>query len=227
MRSLVLPPDVHFCVSNGCGVFLNSKSGRYIGTSAPDTKRLAALLLSAAPPERTDVALYKDLLQQKFLSDDPHLGRRYAPPRLEVATRSWFECSISPPSWRAKDATRLGSSFVRATVEHTFRSFYHSTTYLQGLSQKRAPNGFSEDDLLSRVARFHLWQPFFYSAQDKCLLDSLVLTHYLLNLGFVVQLVLGVIARPFQAHSWVQYKDIVLNDHPIKVNEFTPVAVIG
>ena len=41
-----------------------------------------------------------------------------------------------------------------------------------------------------------------------------------------VALVLGVRLAPFRAHSWVQLKDEVLNDHIDHIRSFTPILIL-
>ena len=66
----------------------------------------------------------------------------------------------------------------------------------------------------------------FVSSHDRCLVTSIALMHALLRGGCRASLVLGVRARPFSAHSWVQYDRTVLNDRLERVRIYTPILVI-
>ncbi len=61
-------------------------------------------------------------------------------------------------------------------------------------------------------------------SHDQCLLRSIALQSSLVRTGHNVRIVLGVSLRPFRAHCWVQYDDMVLNDVIDSVRAFTPIA---
>ena len=44
--------------------------------------------------------------------------------------------------------------------------------------------------------------------------------------GLIPELVLGVKLRPFEAHCWVQYGDLLVSDHLGTVEPFTPILVL-
>lgn len=81
-------------------------------------------------------------------------------------------------------------------------------------------------DLQEAVARFDGLRPLAFTAKDKCLFDSLALTIFLRREGFDARWVIGVIARPFQAHAWVQEGSAVLNDLHENVGRFAPILVV-
>jgi hypothetical protein len=72
---------------------------------------------------------------------------------------------------------------------------------------------------------FHWLQPALYTAKDRCLFDSLVLTEFLSRYEIYPAWVIGVKAfAPFSAHSWVQQGALALNEFPERLEAFRPIV---
>ena len=78
-----------------------------------------------------------------------------------------------------------------------------------------------------RLASFLWLRTWFYTAQRRCLFDSLVLSVYLTREMVPCTLVIGVATKPFLAHAWVQIKESVLNDTAEHVQTFKPIFGAG
>ncbi len=76
------------------------------------------------------------------------------------------------------------------------------------------------------VRIFRRLSTLFYTARNACLLDSLVLTEFLLRYGHRPTLFIGVCTKPFFAHAWVQIGDCALNDSLEHAQTFRPLAAI-
>ena len=61
---------------------------------------------------------------------------------------------------------------------------------------------------------------------ERCLPSSMALAETFWKANIPVALVLGVRLAPFRAHSWVQLKDEVLNDHIDHIRSFTPILIL-
>jgi len=83
----------------------------------------------------------------------------------------------------------------------------------------------SEKLLHSVVAAFDATR-LVVSPHRQCLPRSLALAHRLTALGFRVDLVFGVAINPFNAHCWVQHRDVVLNDRLEYVSGYVPILVV-
>lgn len=59
-----------------------------------------------------------------------------------------------------------------------------------------------------------------YPGRARCLEQSLVLYYLLRRRGVAAQYCQGVMAYPFEAHAWVEYRGEVLNDIPEHVESF-------
>ena len=79
-----------------------------------------------------------------------------------------------------------------------------------------------------RATRRHLRAPADISlfSPGKCLHDSLALLEFLARHGIFPDWVFGVRARPFVAHCWVQYEDMVFNDTVEHVTGYIPIMVV-
>jgi hypothetical protein len=78
--------------------------------------------------------------------------------------------------------------------------------------------------LLASFFRFRVW---FYTANRRCLFDSLILSVFLTKHLIPCTFVIGVSTKPFLAHSWVQIGEFVLNDTTEHVQTFAPILSIG
>ena len=80
---------------------------------------------------------------------------------------------------------------------------------------------------MARLASFLWLRTWCYTAQRRCLFDSLVLSVYLTRGMVPCTFVIGVATKPFLAHSWVQIGEHVLNDTAEHTQDFKPILSIG
>jgi hypothetical protein len=92
------------------------------------------------------------------------------------------------------------------------------------LVSEMPPNTQELERLLCAHGRWRIW---FYTAQNHCLLDSLVLSVFLTNRRVPSTFVIGVATKPFLAHAWVQIGDSVLNDTSEYTQMFSPLLAVG
>jgi hypothetical protein len=76
------------------------------------------------------------------------------------------------------------------------------------------------------VDMFGRLRVFLFSHRERCLHDSLAQLEFLARHGVFPSWVFGVRARPFVAHCWVQYEDIVFNDTVEHVGGYAPIMVV-
>lgn len=80
-------------------------------------------------------------------------------------------------------------------------------------------------DLFGHVNTFRRLRRLFFSEKDRCLLNALALVLFLRRYGHFPLFVIGVKTRPFGAHSWVQYGQILLDGDPARICHFVPILV--
>jgi hypothetical protein len=85
----------------------------------------------------------------------------------------------------------------------------------------------THQDTMGRLASFLWLRTWCYTARQRCLFDSLVLSVYLTRGMVPCTFVIGVATKPFLAHSWVQIGESVLNDTAEHVQDFKPILSIG
>lgn len=84
----------------------------------------------------------------------------------------------------------------------------------------------TSEEVVRKVARAYQASEFIVAARGRCLNRSIAMTRQLLRAGQDVRLVFGVMMRPFRAHCWVQWRDVVLNDTLDHVRNFSPILVV-
>jgi len=85
----------------------------------------------------------------------------------------------------------------------------------------------THDNIVARCRSFLWLRTWCYTAQRRCLLDSLVLSVYLTKGRVPCTFVIGVATKPFVAHAWVQIAGSVLNDTVEHVQEFAPILSVS
>lgn len=203
-----LPAHVRACVDVDCLLFLDLRRNRY--WAAP----LARLAETAGPARG---ALIDRLLKEGLLTPGGvaiAMARRIerphdAQPPLEGAPS---RASGARVLWAC---ARAAMDLQSGNLERAFRAL--------GRRKRRAGN--ARTVLSADVAHFHRMRPW-YPARRVCLFDSLALMHFLVSRRHRPDLVVGVRARPFAAHCWVQCAGVVINDALDHCRSFTPLASV-
>lgn len=73
------------------------------------------------------------------------------------------------------------------------------------------------------VNTYNILRRFAYTAHDTCVYTSISMRAFLAKSGIHPLIVIGVASRPFKAHCWLQYGDLVFSDIPENVREYTPI----
>ena len=77
-----------------------------------------------------------------------------------------------------------------------------------------------------RVQQFRQLRLYSLTTLDQCLFHALALCRFLSPFGVFPSWVIGVRTHPWGAHSWVQCGDLVLDDTPEHVLEYTPLLIV-
>jgi hypothetical protein len=80
---------------------------------------------------------------------------------------------------------------------------------------------------MARLASFFWLRTWCYTAQRRCLFDSLILAVYLTRGMIPCVFAIGVATKPFLAHAWVQIGDSILNGTAEHAQDFEPILSIG
>lgn len=233
-----LAQHVFVCADEEYVVVLDVKQDRYFTLEAARTAALGPVLPGwPTPPARgrpsdgpelaADEAA-APLLRQGWLLESPAISKEATPARLTPPQTELLGDATS-------ESARIG---LRAVVNFVFASvfaklslrFWRFERLIRRVGARRAaqPGGGPVDVARARqlVDIFGRLRVFLFSHREECLHDSLALLEFLARYGVLPRWVFGVRARPFVAHCWVQYEDIVFNDTAEHAGSYTPIMVV-
>jgi hypothetical protein len=217
-------------------ILLDLRTGDYLGFDAvalPHLKARVGNWPSVGPGESgtpTDTVsahtLIRDLLARGILTSvEPETMRpRPALPLMSISTTG------CPTALGSVPVSHL-VSFIQALFRVPFRARRNRLMPILGWLDRRQqlihstmPNLHTLHSLISSFRQLRIW---FYTAQDQCLFDSLVLSVFLTLCKLPCTFVIAVAPKPFLAHAWVQVGDMVLNDTAEHAQEFHPLLSVG
>ena len=239
MQPYLLAPHVFPCVSGQHVVLMDLERDKYVAV-AP-AHRLAQWVRGwpVDPAQATDSlhgpgggpdALVSQMLAQGMLVTDPRIGKSAVPVTTARAARGLveFDLDVRPHS-SASLLWRFGRSFLRAQLSLKLRPIQSIVAAVGDRKARRTARGtpaVDPDRLRSLVTAFARLRPLFYTLRLACLLDSLTLLHFLSAEGIHPDWVFGVKTEPFDAHCWVQQGELLLNDIPDRVRQYSPILVV-
>ncbi len=239
MQPYLLAPHVYPCVSGQHVVLMDLERDKYVAVIP--AHRLAAWVRGwpvgsmHAPdsPREADPgtdALVAQMLAHGMLVSDPHVGKPALPVSAARATRSLVEFDLdNRPRTGTALLWRFGRSYLHAQLSLKLRPIQAIVEAVRNRKTARAARGLQGADpvrLRALVSAFTRLRPLFYTLRSACLLDSLTLVHFLGAEGIHPNWVFGVKTEPFDAHCWVQHGEVVLNDAPDRVRQYSPILVV-
>lgn len=235
---LRLASHVRACHSDDQVILLDLRRNLYLGVGGRHLGALATAIdgwpsscrgAVHRPVSAAEIAaLAEPLIAQGLLTDQP-VDR---PPQefLDEVTASLDALDAVPhPSVGTRRFLRMLRSATTAALWLRWRSLLVTTQAVaarQARLRERVARPVSAAEVSNAVAAYERLRPLVYSAQGRCLHDSLALVVFLAQEGILARWVIGVQARPFAAHSWVQRGGLVLNDQHEHVRRFRPIAVV-
>jgi hypothetical protein len=234
-RTYLLPTHVHFCLLPAGAVFLDLKRDKYFALDPTQAAALATIVPgwpgafeprdNAAQPDFS-MQVGDALVEDGLLTRDASVGKCAAPPILEPVQEV-----LSEPDARIRstagaiDVARFVTACTRVRIELSFRDLHTIERRLSRRKIEASSSGrrCSVDKLEAIVCVYNFLRAFTFTAKRACLFDSLVLVDFLAQYDIYPTWAMGVRAGPFAAHSWVQYKQYVLNGTVAFVRSFTPI----
>jgi hypothetical protein len=233
-----LSAHAYICAFLDGAIILDLSSGNYLGIDAEHLENLRAYVSNWPDSGRDDrgagrrhsvtsESLVSDLLQRGILTES-------ATSRQRVAAR---KCVSAIAITDGRQILRRVS--LRETVQFSIAFlivlFCHRRR-LQSLLAwfRRRQSAIHRDrptatieigtERLASFIKLRLW---LYTANRRCLFDSLVLSVFLTREMVPCTFMIGVSTKPFLAHSWVQIWEYVLNDTAEHVQQFKPILSVG
>lgn len=210
-----LAPDVYAVSVEGDLVFLDARRDHYSCLTRSDAAHVLSLLgCETYNGEIHDVA--RELVENGLLV--PGEGRTLCFVARESATADFHMIAAPAPPNNALALWRLAG----AAVEAGLKSRGRPSRWLRARARREVDAPVSRAATLAlQFDRLRPWIPW----SGRCLPNSLLLIAFLRRHGIAADLVLGVHTFPFEAHSWVEYRGVVLNDVIEHVRWYTPIAV--
>ncbi|HEV2271329.1 MAG TPA: lasso peptide biosynthesis B2 protein [Steroidobacteraceae bacterium] len=239
MQPYLLAPHVYPCVSGQHVVLMDLERDKYV--AVVPAHRLAswvrgwpvgAVQTAESAHNAGGVAdtLVAQMLAHGMLVTDPHVGKPAVPVATARAARSLLEFDLDTRARAgAAQLARFAGSCLQAKLALKLRPIQSIVESVRERKAVRAARGPREADparLRALVTAFTRLRPLFYTLRSACLLDSLTLLHFLRAEDIHPEWVFGVKTEPFDAHCWVQHGEVVLNDVPDRVRQYSPILVV-
>lgn len=233
MQPYLLAPHVFPCVSGQHVVLMDLERDKYV--AVVPAQRLAgrirgwpvaAAQASGAPEADADAqTLLSRMLAHGMLVTDPRLGKPAVPVAIPRPERTLAEFAFGErPRARAADLLRFARSCLHAQLSLKLAPLQ---SIVSAVRERKARLGCAAGaDLRERVLAFTRLRPLFYTVRSACLLDSLTLLHFLGADGIRPDWVFGVKTEPFDTHCWLQQDEVLLNDVPDRVRQYSPILVV-
>jgi len=241
MQPYLLAQHVYPCVSGQHVVLMDLERDKYV--AVVPAHRLArwvrgwpvGAVQATESPHNDNAdggadALVSQMLAHGMLVSDPRVGKPAVPVTTVRPQRGLVEFDLDV---RAKAGAaqlwRFGRSYLKAQLALKLIPIQSIVEAVRDRKARRAARGARQADparLRSLVTAFVRLRPLFYTLQSACLLDSLTLLHFLAGEGFHPDWVFGVKTEPFDAHCWVQEGEVLLNDAPDRVRQYSPILVV-
>jgi Transglutaminase-like superfamily len=227
-----LPHSVYLCYTDDAAVFLDARRPGYFGVPGAQIPVLASLLDDSEAPTETPArtespsSLAEALLSKGLLTTVLESGRGARTLRLdpiELALADTYETHSARSSWH--DVLNALYACVSAHLQLRFSAFNRMLLRVQE-RKERGSRTLPGVDIRELARIFMQLQPFLYTGDRKCLFESLALINFLSLYGAYPTLVIGVTAKPFSAHCWVQDRECTLNGTSELSRRFTPLVAI-
>ena len=223
MHPLRLRPHVFLCTTPQGLVFMDLKRNKYLGINSIDAHKILAMKSGESfAPDAT--AIIDRLKALELLSTLPEAGKPFESTTIEPARASALDpWPATRPKVRVTHILKFAIALTRVLLLQGTRSLEYQVMAIRNRSQKRLGNQTSPDTCRELLHVFRYVRTLFYTVEDRCLFNSMVLLEFLYLNGLSATWVFGVKNSPFLAHCWVQSDGIVLNGLIEEVAQFTPI----
>ena len=219
--AFVLHDAIHFCISGEQVILLDVRSERFCALPRSCNDAFLSWLGGEPIAEREmsclELLVVKGILH-RTAQEAPRPDRR-TPVRL-VST-DLLDTSLLQPS--TLEVVRA----ISARLLWAWRmKHWRLERQLQHLEQPVGSKKTTPTADVRAIARAFELADRILGSHDKCMERSFAMLSVCRKYGLPARAVIGVQNGPFAAHCWVQDGEIVLNEHPDRVQLFTPIMVI-
>jgi hypothetical protein len=211
MQMYQLKPHVGACVESDTVVFLNLRADRYYSVPLDKTPYLSDLHCGNQQADAAKLIVL-DLIESVHGEAPPALPLRARAPSQRLSVEA-----VAPGFWES--AGVLAACAATASVMARRRL----DLAFAGLARRKAcarAQGARPEHL---AGAFEVVRPWYPKAR-VCLFDGLALMRFMLEVGLKPTLVVGVRARPFAAHCWLEIGGKLASDASDYCASFQPIA---
>jgi hypothetical protein len=224
-----LADHAYFCTTTHGAVFLDLRSDKYFGLSVDLVESLCSFVTEHRAASNEVKVLLDSLLEKQILTREASNGKPLVPVAANPAQRVLFDIDDETrPQIHVDHVVRLLRAFVKVSLMLRFSTLERAVESVR--QRKHATRGhlqrFDPDKTRELIRIYRYLSPLLYSARDRCLFDSYVVTEFLAYYGVLSSWMFGVATAPFMAHCWVQHEEFLLNDNPMRVSCYTPIMVV-
>ena len=219
-------------------VLLNLKQNRYLGLGMVHAQALAALATNwreisterqplPLPDEPIAATRAAALIDAGLLSrTPPEIGFDATAVDLTADLISVGREQEALAAIRPQHLVRfIGACFWAKRVLRS-RTLYSVACEVSDAKRTRRAVSSNPQRTIELVSIFRDLRPFAFESRDRCLFHALALLRFLSHYDLHPTWVIGVSARPWMAHSWLQLGDCVLDSSPEEICSFTPILAI-
>ncbi|MDM7955799.1 lasso peptide biosynthesis B2 protein [Blastomonas sp.] len=168
------------------------------------------------------------LLGHSYTPSDPVLTELIAQGLLLRGAPPWMpDAKPRPqplPAVQCKHSQdRLTIPFLRASLGTYLALQKRDNRWAAVLPVQDIGNDPSPEQMASIIGQFENWR-ILIPGTGRCLVQSMMLMRLLAIIKIKAEWVFGVRTHPFEAHCWVEWQSMVLNDSPDHVSWFTVIA---
>lgn len=234
-----IPTHIHLCRTASGAILLDLKRNRYYGIGKTEARAIHTLELNRTRtdesatdplelmPLQAATRIANHLVEIGLLSQSRPTDRPLTPGVIEL------NGALTSVGHEVNRSVRIGLGhivhFLRACV--WAKKSVRSRTLLSVAreiedNKSRHLGKFDDGRAIELVCVFRRLRPFAFTANDQCLFHALALIRFLSSYEVFPAWVIGVRARPWAAHSWVQQGSLLLDSNPEHVCEYTPILTV-
>lgn len=218
-----LAPSVTYCVAGGRYFFLDLHQDRYTCLSARAQQAFMRLetenAFAAVDTQALEALVVGGVLSFVENSVAPRPCKGSQPATRSIHRHAGYSCPSLHALGAATNLYRMKRAVVRGGLEP-------QATIIRTAKHRLSKTEEVDLDRVGRIARSYELAGLAFSLNDNCLTWSLTLAKSMLRCGIHVDVIFGVMARPFLAHCWVQAGNTVLNEEVERTEQFTPILVL-
>jgi hypothetical protein len=221
------------CRVNDAVIFLDTQSDSYGAVAGEQMQLLGAVVHGwpVEPPAEYDERagdLADQLVQKGILTTDAAGGKPASAPELQsnsVCMAVGLDLLEDRPI-RFADVVKFLLAWARASLSLRWRGLRKTLESLEARKLRHADESFNDRKAVELVCVFRRLRCFFIAFRERCLLHSLVLTHFLASYGLYPKFIMAIKLQPWGAHAWVQQDRFILDTTPARIRDYTPIVAI-